>query len=87
MYLIKENLSYSKKRIFSLIVIIALISLGIKLYTTNFDSLPPEDTFGYVLRAISHNNGDFTEPTRKTLGWSIIISPFLNFVNSDNLSL
>ena len=37
-----------------------------------------------MLRAISHNNGDFTEPTRKTLGWSIIISPFLNFVNSDN---
>ncbi len=84
MYVIKENLSYSKKRIFSLIVIIALISLGLKLYTTNFDVLPQEDTFEYVLRAISHNNGDFTEPARKTLGWSITISPFLKFVNSDN---
>ena len=84
MYIIKENLSYSKKRIFSLIVIIALISLGLKLYTMDFVILPPEDTFGYVLRAISHNNGDFTEPARKTLGWSIVISPFFKFVTSDN---
>ena len=84
MYIIEKNLNYSKKRIFSLIVIIVLISLGLKLYTMNLAVLPPEDTFGYVLRAISHNNGDFTEPARKTLGWSIAISPFFKFVNSDN---
>ena len=84
MYIIEKNLNYSKKRIFSLIVIIVLISLGLKLYTMNLAVLPPEDTFGYVLRAISHNNGDFTEPARKTLGWSIVISPFFKFVTSDN---
>ncbi len=84
MYTLRENLGYSKKRIFSLIVIVTLISIGLKLYTVDFSILPPEDTFGYVLRAISHNNGDFTEPARKTLGWSVVISPFLKFVDSDN---
>ena len=84
MYTLRENLGYSKKRILSLIVIIALISVGLKLYTIDFSTLPSEDTFGYVLRAISHNNGDFTEPTRKTLGWSIAISPFFKFIDSNN---
>ena len=54
-----------------------------KLYLVVFSSLPPEDTINYTLRAFSHNNGDFTEPTRKTLGWSLVISPFFKLVESD----
>ena len=60
--------NYSKKKILSILLIIGLISLGLKLYTTDFSMPPPEDTYGYVLRGFSHINGDFSEPERKTLG-------------------
>ena len=63
---------------------ISLISFGFKLYTVDFSVSPTEDTNNYVLRAIGHNNGDFSEHPRKTLGWSIVISPFLHLVDSDN---
>ena len=76
----------SKKSIVLFLIIIATISLGFKLYTVDFTVLPEEDTFGYVLRGIAHNNGDFTEHPRKTLGWSIFISPFLNMIDSNNFS-
>ena len=65
-------------------ILIATVSLGLKLYTVDFTVLPSEDTFGYVLRGIAHNNGDFTEPPRKTLGWSIFISPFFHMTDSNN---
>ena len=84
MHILKDNLEYSKKKIFSYLIIISLISFGLKLYTADFSSLPSEDTFGYVVRSISDNNGDFTEPPRKTLGWSLTISPFLRSINSEN---
>ena len=74
----------SKKSIVLFLIIIATISLGFKLYTVDFTVLPEEDTFGYVLRGIAHNNGDFTEHPRKTLGWSIFISPFFNMIDSNN---
>lgn len=83
MYILQDKVGYSKKKILSCLIIISLISLGLKLYTADFSSLPPEDTFGYTLRAFSHNNGDFTEPTRKTLGWSLVISPFFKLIESD----
>ena len=65
-------------------ILIATVSLGLKLYTVDFTVLPSEDTFGYVLRGMAHNNGDFTEHPRKTLGWSIFISPFFNMIDSNN---
>lgn len=83
MYTLKDKVGYSKQKILVCLVVISLISLGLKLYTVDFSSLPPEDTFGYVLRGFSHNNGDFTEPQRKTLGWSIVVSPFLKIIESD----
>ena len=63
---------------------ISLISFGFKLYTVDFTVLPEEDTFGYVLRGMAHNNGDFSEHPRKTLGWSIFISPFFHMTDSNN---
>ena len=74
----------SKKSIILFLIIISLISLGFKLYTVDFTVLPVEDTFGYVLRGMAHNNGDFTEHPRKTLGWSIFISPFFHMTDSNN---
>jgi len=65
-------------------ILIATVSLGLKLYTVDFTVLPSEDTFGYVLRGMAHNTGDFTEHPRKTLGWSIFISPFFHTTDSNN---
>ena len=74
----------NKKQIAVYLVIISLISLGFKLYTFDPTVIPSEDTYGYVLRAIAHTNGDFSEHPRKTLGWSLVISPFVANVESDN---
>ena len=84
MYTLQNDLGYSKKIIALCIVAIAILSLGLKLYTMNFSVLPSEDTFGYILRAIAHTHGDFSEPPRKTLGWSIFLSPFFGLINSNN---
>ena len=73
-----------KKQIVFYLILISCISLGFKLYTVDFSVSPTEDTNNYVLRAIGHNNGDFSEHPRKTLGWSIVISPFLHLVDSNN---
>ena len=73
-----------KKYLVFFLILISLISLGFKLHTVDFTVLPEEDTFGYVLRGMAHNNGDFTEHPRKTLGWSIFISPFFNIIDSNN---
>jgi hypothetical protein len=65
--------------------VIISISLGFKLYLIDFDSPPiTEDTYGYVLRAISISNGDYSESPRKTLGWSLFISPFISVNDSDS---
>ena len=74
----------NKKYILFFLILISFTSLGFKLYTVDFTVLPVEDTFGYVLRGMAHNNGDFTEHPRKTLGWSIFISPFFNIIDSNN---
>ena len=84
MYILQKNLHFSKKKIFVCLALIVLVSFGLKLLTVTFDSLPPNDTFGYVLRAISHTNGDFTEFPRKTLGWSLFVYPILGIENSEN---
>lgn len=85
MYTLKNNLHYSKKKIFLFLTIIVLISFGLKMITLDLDSLPPIDVFGYVLRAVSHIDGDFTEPPRKTLGWSLFVSPIIGIENSTSL--
>tara|TARA_B100000029_G_scaffold27791_1_gene27106 strand:- start:225 stop:1844 length:1620 start_codon:yes stop_codon:yes gene_type:complete len=76
-------LNLSKKKVALFLIIISILSLGLKLYTTDFTISPVEDTYGYVLRALAHTNGDFSEHPRKTLGWSIAISPFYNLIDSD----
>ncbi len=84
MYTLKNNLNYSKKKIFTFLVVMVLISFGLKLITVDFDSLPQNDVLGYTLRAVSNFNGDFTELPRKTLGWSLFVSPIIGIGNSEN---
>lgn len=67
------------------IILIALASLGLKLYHVDFSIPFVSDNFGYVLRAIAHQNGDFSQTPDKGIGWSLFISPFFNLINSDSL--
>ena len=79
-----KKLSLTKKNVALILILITVISLGLKLYTIDFSVSPVEDTYGYVLRALAHNTGDFSEHPRKTLGWSIAISPFYNLFDSNS---
>ena len=74
-----------KFRIIIFLILISCISLSMKLYLIDFSTFPnDEDALGYILRSISHTNGDYSPMSSKTLGWTIFLSPFLNFVDSDN---
>ena len=62
-----------------------IVSLGFKLYLIDFSSLPVEDTYGYVIRAIAHTNGDFSQSSHRGMGWSMFTSIFFGFIDSESL--
>lgn len=75
----------SKKIIAFYLVLIILVSLGLKLYLIDF-SLPfNSDNLGYTLRAISHSNSDFSQMPDKGLGWSMFMTPFFYLLEPNNL--
>lgn len=74
----------SKKKVTTYLTIIALVSLGLKLVLVDFSAVPEQDGYGYILHTISITNGEFSEPPRKTLGWSLFASPFFLLISSDN---
>jgi len=73
------------KKIIALLIIIVLISLGLKLYHIDFSLPYNTDNLGFILRGFSHLNGDFSQTPDKGLGWSLFIFPFFHLVESDNL--
>ena len=74
----------NKSTIIICLIIISVISLGLKLSVTNFSTFPVEDATGYIFDAIGHTEGDFSPNSAKTLGWSLFLSPFFELVNSEN---
>ena len=74
----------NKSTIIICLIIISVISLGLKLSVTNFSTFPGEDATGYIFDAIGHTEGDFSPNSSKTLGWSLFLSPFFELVNSEN---
>ena len=74
----------NKSTIIICLIIISVISLGLKLSVTNFSTFPSEDATGYIFDAIGHTEGDFSPNSAKTLGWSLFLSPFFELVNSEN---
>ena len=74
----------NKSTIIICLIIISVISLGLKLSVTNFSTFPGEDATGYIFDAIGHTEGDFSPNSAKTLGWSLFLSPFFELVNSEN---
>ena len=87
--MIREDiiLHISKKKIALCLIIIASISLLLKLYTIDF-SLPPVfgDSVWFVLRGIANSQGNFAESPFKTAGWPLFLSPFFYILNSNNFN-
>ena len=80
----QESIEISKKKIITSLFIIAGISIILKLYLIDFSTFPSEDAIGHILHGIGHTNGNFEPIPAKTLGWSIFLSSFFNFIDSDN---
>jgi 4-amino-4-deoxy-L-arabinose transferase-like glycosyltransferase len=75
----------SKKSIVLFLIIIATISLGLKLYTIDFAIPPHSDDFGYVLTAVQYNEGDFFLSQKKHPGWPLVLTPFISIIDSNSL--
>ena len=79
-----QNSAISKKYVIVSLSIIATISIIFKLYTMDFTNPLHSDPLDYALAAISHTAGDFSQSSHRGIGWSIFVSFFYNFINSDN---
>ena len=74
----------SGTRIIFYLILIIIISLGLKLYTVDFSIPPHSDDFGYIVNSMQYNQGDFFLSQKKHPGWSLVLAPFTAIVNSDN---
>ena len=72
----KKEKRLNKKLIICFLIVISLISLGLKLYLVDFSIPVNSDNLGYTLNAIAHTNGDFSQSSHRAMGWSIFVSPF-----------
>ena len=75
----------NKKLIICFLIIISLISLGLKLYLVDFSIPVNSDNLDYTLNAIAHTNGDFSQSSHRGMGWSLFVSPFFSLIDSNNL--
>ena len=80
----KTILQLSKSNIALYLILIIVISLGLKLYTVDFSIPPHSDDFGYIVDSIQYNQGDFFINQKKNPGWPLFLAPFLSIINSDN---
>ena len=71
-------------RIIFYLILIIIISLGLKLYTVDFSIPAHSDDFGYILDSIQYSEGDFFISQKKHPGWSLVLTPFMTIINSDN---
>ena len=78
------NISKKQKQIIVFLIIIASVSVFLKLYTFDFSTPAHFDNLGYTLDAIQYSQGDFFMPQKKNPGWPLFIAPFYSLLNSDN---
>ena len=72
------TLQISRSRIILYLVLICVISLGLKLYTIDFSLPPYSDDFGFLVDSIQYNQGDFFISQKKNPGWPLFLAPFLS---------
>ena len=80
----ETTLQLSRSKIIFFLVIIIGISLGLKLYSTDFSLPVNSDNLLFALHAIAHTNGDFSQTSYVGIGWSLFVSPFFSLIDSDN---
>ena len=80
----ETTVQLSRSNIVLYLVLIIVISLGLKLYTVDFSIPPHSDDFGYIVDSVQYNQGDFFISSKKNPGWSLFLAPFLSIINSDN---
>jgi len=73
-----------RSRIIFYLTLIIIISLGLKFYLVDFSSPPHGDDFGYVLDSIQYSQGDFFLSQKNHPGWSLVLTPFVTMMNSDD---
>ena len=78
-------MNFSRKQLAVCLVIIGVVSLIPKLYSIDFSQPLGSDELGFTLRAIDYSHGDFATTPKQQPGWSLIITPFLFLINSNNL--
>lgn len=74
----------TNKKIVLSLIIIGLVSLGLKLYTVDFSIPVNSDNLDYVLYTIAHTSGDFSQSSHRGMGWSLFMFPFFKLIDSDN---
>ena len=77
-------MNLSQKNIVFFLILTAFISLGFKLYLVDFSNPVYSDNLDYVLYAIAHSNGDFSQSSHRGMGWSLFMFPFFKLIDSDD---
>ena len=67
------------------LVIIAIISLLLKLYLIDFTIPVTSDNLDYLLMSVSYLNGDFSQSAHRAAGWPMFVSLFYNFLDGENI--
>jgi len=78
-------MDFSKKKIAAILLILGIISLGIKLSLISFSEFPTPDTTSYMLNAINYASGDFFPIQDKSSGWPLLVSLFSPLVDSEKV--
>ena len=81
---IKNIETFSAKKIIICLIIIGLISLGLKLYLVDFSIPIQSDALEYALHANAISEGQFLQHPQRHSGWPLLIAPFFSLVNSEN---
>ncbi len=77
-------MNFTKKNILFCLIIIGIISLGLKLYTVDFSIPVSSDNLGFTLNAMQYSEGDFFLQAKKGPGWPLFIAPFMTLLDSNN---
>ena len=65
----ETTLQLSRSKIILCLILIISVSLGLKLYSTDFSLPVNSDNLLYALHAIAHTNGDFSQAVHVGMGW------------------
>ncbi len=80
----ETKLQLSRSNVVLYLILIVIISLGLKLYLVDFSLPVNSDNLSYVLNGIAHSNGDFDHSPSRSIGWSLFLSPFFSLMNSND---